>query len=303
MDVFIQSSLPTHSRSGIKRLIDEGRVCVNLKSAKAGYRIRTGDEIDVIVPENKPLDLSPWDYPLNILHKDSVLLVVNKPAGMVVHPSPGHWSETMVHALLAKSTNLSRTGGNQRPGIVHRLDKETSGVIVVARNDETHRLLSQQFSKGSVHKKYLALVRGFMPQKTGMIEKPIGRHPVERKKMSAHSKTGRPAVTIWEVLEEFSAGFSFLDITIKTGRTHQIRVHMASIGRPILGDKVYGGKGASPASIQGGYLKEQVKRHMLHAAEIEFKHPTTNKWVAFKAELPKDFSHILAVMREKNAKK
>lgn len=303
LDLFIQCYLPEHSRSRIQQLIKEGHVSVNHGEVKAGYKIRPGDRVSVSIPEPEPLDLRPWEYPLQILYEDSALLVIDKPAGMVVHPSAGHGRHTLVHALLAYLEDIPHVGGAERPGIVHRLDKDTSGVLVVAKSDRAHRELSRQFKEGTVKKSYVAIVKGHMPQTKGVIEAPIGRHPINRKKMSVHSRAGKYALTFWQVKQEFAVGATLLNVELKTGRTHQIRVHLAMIGHPVIGDATYGGKNASPLFLKDERCRKAVKRHMLHAADIGFIHPESGQWLACHALLPQDMSEVLAILTKKNDKK
>jgi len=301
VDVFIHDRAPDLTRSTIQRLIKEGRVSVNEKNIKSGYKIRSGDCIRIFIPEPEPLLLRPWDHPLEILYEDSSIVVINKPAGMVVHPSPGHWSETLVHALLGRSTDLSQIGSKIRPGIVHRLDKDTSGALIVAKSDRAHQELSRQFKNGAIKKMYLALVAGAMPEPEGVIDKPIGRHPVDRKKMSTRSKTGRRALTRWKVERRFSPGVSLLRVAIETGRTHQIRVHLAQLQCPVIGDPVYGGKRASAKQFADDRLEKLVTRQMLHAWRVGFTNPETGTLVTVTAPLAADMQAVIDFLSEKSA--
>jgi 23S rRNA pseudouridine1911/1915/1917 synthase len=303
LDLFVLERLPGHSRSGVHKLIREGCVRVNGKEVKSGYRIRALDKVDVAIPEPEHLDLSPWHHPLEFLHQDADIVVINKPPGMVVHPSPGHWSETMVHALLASVEDLSQIGGTIRPGIVHRLDKDTSGILLVAKNDGAHQELIRQFKSGAIEKTYLAIVAGRMDERSGVIEAPIGRHPVDRKKMSVHSKSGKRAVTLWRVEKEFGAGASLLQVEIKTGRTHQIRVHLALKNHPVLGDQKYGGKRASASFPEARNLQKLIGRQMLHAWKIGFIHPVSQQRISLQAPIPRDMLDVLAALEEKNNEK
>jgi 23S rRNA pseudouridine1911/1915/1917 synthase len=302
LDLFIQQNLPEYSRAGIQRLIKKGNIWVNQKIVKGGYKVRQGDEVRVLMPEAEPPDLTPWHYPLDILYEDSSLLVINKPAGMVVHPSAGHRDQTLVHALLARENGLSQVGGILRPGIVHRLDKDTSGALMVAKTDHVHWKLAHQFKQGAVEKIYLALVKGPMPAQHGTIDAPISRHPVDRKKMSTLSLSGKPAITLWQVEREFTEGVCLLRVELKTGRTHQIRVHLAREGRPVLGDIVYGGRKASPRSLTDKRLWQVVGRHMLHAYSIGFVHPETGQWLCLEAPLPQDMVDALSILTKKTEK-
>jgi 23S rRNA pseudouridine1911/1915/1917 synthase len=302
LDVFLQQNLPDYSRTGIQRLIKQGDVWVNKKIAKSNYKIRSDDEICILLREPEPVALTSWTYPLDVLYEDSSLLVINKPAGMVVHPAAGHREKTLVHALLAQVNNLSCAGGNLRPGIVHRLDKETSGALIVAKTDPVHRALARQFKEGEVEKVYLALVTGFITAKSGKIDVPIGRHPVNRKKMSTSSRVGKPAITLWRVVQEFTEGISLLRVELKTGRTHQIRVHLALQGHPVIGDTTYGGKKASPNSVENEQIKRIIQRHLLHAWRIGFRHPESGKWIRLQAPLPQDMVGVLSILNKKTEK-
>lgn len=303
LDLFVLERLSGHSRSGIHKLIKEGCVRVNGNEVKSGYRIRTADRIDVVIPEPERLDLSPWHHPLEFLHQDADILVINKPPGMVVHPSPGHWAKTMVHALLASVEDLSQIGGTIRPGIVHRLDKDTSGILLAAKNDEAHQELIRQFKEGAIEKTYLAIVAGRMDERRGIIDAPIGRHPVDRKKMSVNSRSGKRAVTLWRVEKEFRVGASLLQVEIKTGRTHQIRVHLALEGHPVLGDKKYGGKRACLPFQEARSLHNLLERQMLHAWKIGFIHPVTRQRISLQAPIPRDMLDVLEALEEKNKEK
>lgn len=241
--------------------------------------VREGDCVLMAVPDPEPLGLKPEAIPLKIIYEDESLLVVDKPPGMVVHPAPGHSSGTLVNALLHHCSDLAGIGGVQRPGIVHRLDKETSGLMVVAKSDSALQALSRQFKLRSIKKQYLAIVRGEVHQNQGTIDAPIGRHKIHRKKMASSSK-GRKASTGYSVLARLK-GCSIVKLFPKTGRTHQIRVHLASIGYPILGDRLYGGS----IAIKG---YPELARHALHAYQLELAHPVSHKLLNFKAPLPKD---------------
>ena len=260
----------TRSRAGT--LIKEGRAVVNGASVtKAGYALRAGDEVNLDIPSPEPTDVVAQDIPLRIVYEDSDLAVVYKPSGMVVHPAAGNHDGTMVNALLYQLSDLSGIGGEERPGIVHRIDKDTSGLLLVAKNDKAHVGLSEQISVHSVERAYKAIVIGRMKEESGFVDAPIGRHPTDRKKM-AIVKGGREARTNWRVLEELR-GATLIECRLTTGRTHQIRVHMASIGHPVLGDPVYGPK-KSPYPVEGGQL--------LHAGRIGFIHPVTGEKLLFE---------------------
>lgn len=237
----MEQGLP-YSRSRLKKWMDEGRITVNGRKEKGGYRLKAGDCL-LVFPEAdpQPSALAPEDIPLTVYYEDRDVLVLEKPSGMVVHPAAGNYQGTLVHALLHHCRDLSGIGGVYRPGIVHRLDKDTSGLMVVAKTDASHQHLVDQFQKGQVTKEYQALVWGLPLQTSGRIEKPIGRHPRERKKMSVQAPRGKWAVTEWRVMERFPQGISWMKLFLKTGRTHQIRVHMSSQGWPVVGDPLYGG--------------------------------------------------------------
>jgi 23S rRNA pseudouridine1911/1915/1917 synthase len=277
LDRFLAQALPTFSRARLQTLIREKFVTVNGKPARPRDLVRARAVVEVREPEVTKIDAQPESMPLDILFEDDDLLVLNKPAGLVVHPGAGHQQHTLVNALLAHCKNLSVIGGEERPGIVHRLDKETSGVLVIAKNDATHRDLSKQFAERTTGKVYLALVAGAPREKNGTIDAPIARHPVHRQRMSIARRGGRPAKTDYRVLTS-NGDVSLIECTIHTGRTHQIRVHLHHLGHPVLGDKLYGGKRAGTSS-----------RQMLHASKLTFRHPRTGEAMSFTASVPKDF--------------
>jgi 23S rRNA pseudouridine1911/1915/1917 synthase len=245
------------------------------------------------------LGLSPEDIPLSVHYEDKDLLVLDKPAGLVVHPAPGHYEGTLVQALLHHCRDLSGIGGVLRPGIVHRLDKDTSGLLVVAKNDVSHQALIREFQAGRVHKEYQALIWGHPRLQAGVIEKPIGRHPVQRKKMAVNGKLGKPAVTEWEVLERLPFGLAWLKLVLKTGRTHQIRVHLASLGWPVVGDPVYGPqKKALKSRDQALSLAlKEVSRQLLHACRLSFNHPVSGKTLSFNSPLPEEMEKVIRAVR------
>ena len=242
LDHFLVEKGVPYSRSQIKKWIDEGRLSVNGQREKGSYRLKIGDFLELLPEAPIPLALTPENIPLSISYEDQDLLVLDKPAGLVVHPAPGNYSGTLVHALLFHCLDLSGIGGVLRPGIVHRLDKDTSGLMVVAKNDIAHQRLIHQFQTGEVTKEYQAMVWGLPLKSQGRIESPIGRHPVQRKKMAVNAVHGKPALTEWQVIERFPQGITWLNLVLKTGRTHQIRVHLSSQGWPVVGDPLYGGK-------------------------------------------------------------
>ncbi len=300
LDLFLASHESGFSRARLQRLIESGRVTISGKAAiRASQKLRTGDIVMLEEPPATPLELIPQDIPLSILYEDHDLLVLDKPAGLVVHPAAGHVSGTLVNALLFHCRDLSGIGGVMRPGIVHRLDKDTSGLLVVAKTDAAHQGLALQFKKHQVGKTYQALVYGDPREKTGQIDLPVGRHPVERKKMSTKSRRGKEAATRWRIAERFGVA-TLLNVDIVTGRTHQIRVHLAAIGHPVVGDAVYGSsKRATTLTDPAvkGRLKE-MSRQALHAARLSFTHPVTHKILEFHAPLPADMEDLCAFLRK-----
>lgn len=292
IDKFLSCRLEEVSRSYIQKLIKEGHVSVNGKSVKANYKLGAGDEISVEIPEAKEPDILPEDIPLDILYEDQDILVVNKPKGMVVHPAAGHYSGTLVNALMYHcKDSLSGINGVMRPGIVHRIDMDTTGSLLVCKNDEAHRILAEQLKEHTIRREYHAIVYGNIKEDTGTVDAPIGRHPTDRKKMSINYKNGKQAVTHYEVLERFG-NFTYIRCRLETGRTHQIRVHMASLHHPLLGDEVYGPSSRPP--FPG--LKGQV----LHAKILGIYHPATGEYMEFDAPLPQYFVDLLQKLRRKS---
>jgi len=285
----IKKGMPL-TRSRIQKLISEELILLNGQPTRASYKVKKGDQIDITIPAPTPLELEPEDIPLDVLFEDSALLVLNKPSGMVVHPAPGNYEGTMVHALLHHCKDLTGIGGRERPGIVHRLDKDTSGVMVVAKTDEAHRFLSKQFKDHSIDRKYLALVCGKV-KKAGKINLAIGRDRIHRKKISARTSSPREAETHYIIKERFKTA-TLLEVSPQTGRTHQIRVHMAHIGHPIIGDKTYGGKMAKS-------LELSAERQMLHAATLGFVHPRKKEKLSFSTPPPSDMAALLENLRGK----
>lgn len=282
LDKVLVSELKDRSREFIMRLIDEGEVLVNDKKAKNSYRVKENDEITINIPEAKNLDATPQDIPLNIVYEDDDIIVINKPRDLVVHPSNGHEDGTLVNALLAHCTNLSGINGVKRPGIVHRIDKDTTGLLVVAKNDYAHEFLAKQLEDHTLHREYIALVKGVIKEEDGKIIAPIGRDKYNRQKMAVDVKNGKPAVTHFHVLKRFNQ-YTLISCVLETGRTHQIRVHMNYIGYPIEGDPVYGPK--SHLLFDKGQL--------LHAEKLILIHPKTKKKMTFSAPLPKDFQDVI----------
>ena len=282
LDKVLVSELKDRSREFIMRLIDEGEVLVNDKKAKNSYRVKENDEITINIPEAKNLDATPQDIPLDVVYEDDDIIVINKPRDLVVHPSNGHEDGTLVNALLAHCTNLSGINGVKRPGIVHRIDKDTTGLLVVAKNDYAHEFLAKQLEDHTLHREYIALVKGVIKEEDGKIIAPIGRDKYNRQKMAVDVKNGKPAVTHFHVLKRFNQ-YTLISCVLETGRTHQIRVHMNYIGYPIEGDPIYGPK--SHLLFDKGQL--------LHAEKLILIHPKTKKKMTFSAPLPKDFQDII----------
>ncbi len=294
LDRFLADRLPERSRSEIQRWIKSGNVLVGGSPSKPGYRLEIGDEVLVRIPAPEPYEVTPEPIPLDIRYEDDDLLVINKPAGMVTHPAAGHPGGTLVNAVLYHVPDLAGVGGVERPGIVHRLDKDTSGLIIVAKNDRAHRYLQQQFKERLVEKRYQALLFGFLSPAKGRIEAPIGRDPRDRKKMAVVPEgKGRPAVTLYRVTRYYRdertssrQHYTLVEASPKTGRTHQIRVHMAFIGHPIVGDRVY------------GHRKQHLplNRHFLHAGYLRFRRPSDERWVELRSELPEDLKAVLDIL-------
>jgi len=283
IDALLARMIPDLSRSAAQRLIEQGAVLLEGRPVQKNTRCQAGESITIVLPETEEVDLLPQDLPLDIVYEDADLIVVNKARGMVVHPAPGHPDGTLVNALLWHcGDSLSGIGGEKRPGIVHRIDRDTSGLLIVAKNDFAHQALSAQLADRSLSRVYEAVVRGRLREESGTIDRPIGRHPTDRKRMAVTEKNGRPAVTHWEVLERYN-GYTRVRCRLETGRTHQIRVHMASIGHPLLGDGVYG----APSPEKG------LEGQCLHARELKFIHPRTGEHLQFKTELPGWFSEVL----------
>ena len=310
LDQFLASMDQIVSRTQAQRLLKSGNVLLNGVSVSAPSRkVYSGQSIQLTVPNNEPSEISPEKGDLDILHEDSVLIVVNKPAGMVVHPSAGHSSGTLVNYLMHHCNDLAGIGGILRPGIVHRLDKDTSGILVVAKTDSAHLHLSSQFKQHTVKRQYQAIVWGVPSKEHGIVEASIARHPVRRKEMSivksngdregVHTK-GKHAKTHWKVLKKFKTA-SLMACRLETGRTHQIRVHLTSIGHPLIGDKQYGKsplKNFSGLPVELTQTIKSFRRQALHAELLGFKHPVTEEWCEFKTNLPEDFSNLLTELQK-----
>ena len=284
IDALLARTLPSLSRSQVQKLLEQGMVTLNGRELKKNFRCSAGEGYEVILPEPEDLPLIPQNIPLDVVYEDEDLIVVNKPRGLVVHPAPGHPDGTLVNALLYHcGDSLSGIGGQRRPGIVHRIDKDTSGLLIVAKNDFAHQGLSAQLADHSLCREYEALVRGNFKQDCGTVDKPIGRHPIDRKRMAVTEKNAKPAVTHWQLLASYR-GYSHILCRLETGRTHQIRVHMASIGHPLLGDFTYG----APSPEKG------LEGQCLHARRLRFVHPRTGEHILLETALPAYFMDVLA---------
>lgn len=288
IDKYLSDNMEDISRSYLQKLLKEKSITVNEKEIKANYKVQEGDMVSVSVPEPEEPDILPEEIPLDILYEDDSLMVVNKPKNMVVHPSAGHLSGTLVNAVLFHCKgNLSGINGIMRPGIVHRIDKDTTGALLICKTDTCHRILAEQLKVHSITRKYRAVVQGNLKDDGGTIEGPVGRHPADRKKMAINYKNGKEAVTHYRVLERFGNA-TYIECQLETGRTHQIRVHMASIGHPLLGDTTYG-SAKNPYHLQG---------QALHAMVLGFLHPVTNTYMEFTAPLPEYFLKLLEKLRK-----
>ena len=284
IDRFLGNRLEQVSRSYLQKLVKDGAVLVNGKTVKSSYKVENGDRIRLEIPDAVEPEIEAEPMALDILFEDSDIILINKPKGMVVHPAAGHYSGTLVNGLMAHCKNeLSGINGVLRPGIVHRIDMDTTGVLIVCKNDKAHNAIAEQLKVHSITRKYYAIVHGVLKADTGTVNAPIGRHPVDRKKMSINEKNGKEAVTHYRVLQRFRR-FTFVECQLETGRTHQIRVHMASIGHPLLGDQVYG-----PAKVPFSGLQGQT----LHAGVLGIIHPSTGEYMEFTAPLPAYFEAIL----------
>ena len=289
IDKCISNFLESLSRSYIQKIIKDGKAYVNDAVVKANYKVKVDDKVQFEIPDCEEPDIPPQDIPLDILYEDKDILIVNKPKDMVVHPAPGHYEGTLVNAIMFHCKDeLSGINGVLRPGIVHRIDKDTTGSIIICKNDEAHRKIAQQLKEHSIKRKYRAIVYGRIMEEEGTVNAPIGRHPTDRKKMAINEKNGKPAVTHYKVLERFDK-YTYIECQLETGRTHQIRVHMTSIGHPLLGDEVYG-NAKCPFKLEG---------QTLHAMTIGFIHPTTGEYVEYEAPLPEYFEHLLQILRTK----
>lgn len=289
IDKLLSDLIPELSRSYIQKLLSEGNILVNNTPVKSNYKLRLDDTISVTIPEPEDIDILPEDIPLDIVFEDEDILIVNKPKGMVVHPAAGHYTGTLVNAIMYHcKEQLSSINGVLRPGIVHRIDMDTTGLLVVCKNDLAHQSLAEQLKVHSITRKYYAIVYDNIVEDEGTVNKPIGRHPTDRKKQTIDLRNGREAITHYRVLERLNGRYTLIECQLETGRTHQIRVHMSSIHHPILGDTVYG-PDKNPYHLQG---------QTLHAGVLGFQHPRTGNYVEFQSELPDYFEELLKQLRK-----
>lgn len=287
IDKCLSMLIDSLSRSFIQKIIKDGQVFVNGKAVKGSYGVKAEDEVAFTLPDSQKPDIEPENIPIEILYEDKDVIVVNKPKGMVVHPAAGHYSKTLVNALMYHcGEELSGINGVLRPGIVHRIDMDTTGSLIVCKNDKAHNAIAAQLKEHSTNRRYHAICYGVLKEDQGTINGPIGRHPTDRKKMAVNERNGKEAVTHYKVLQRF-AGYTYVECRLETGRTHQIRVHMASIGHPLLGDELYAPGRKCPFKLQG---------QTLHAKTIGFKHPSTEEYIEVDAPLPEYFKHLLNIL-------
>lgn len=288
LDKVLSELMDGMSRSYIQKLIDDEYIMINDKKTKPGYKLRVTDKIDITIPEPELLEVIPVDIPIDIVYEDNDIIIVNKPKGMVVHPAPGHMNDTLVNALMYHCKNLSSINGVTRPGIVHRIDKDTSGLLLVCKNDQAHRIMSERFKIHDINRVYTAICHNRFKVKEGTIDKAIARDKVNRKKMAIDEISGRRAVTHYTVLEDLKNNLSLIECRLETGRTHQIRVHMASINHSLLGDTVYGSN-KQPYNTDG---------QVLHAGLLGFNHPITGEYMEFTSEIPDYFQKLLNILKQ-----
>lgn len=287
IDICVSMLIDSLSRSFIQKMIKEGRVYVNGAVVKSSFRVKAEDEVRFALPESVEPDIAAENIPLDILYEDSDVIVVNKPKGMVVHPAAGHYTGTLVNALMYHcGKELSGINGVMRPGIVHRIDRDTTGSIIVCKNDKAHNEIAAQLKEHSINRRYEAICYGVIAEDEGVVDRPVGRHPTDRKKMAVNERNGKRAVTHYRVLRRFQK-YTYVECVLETGRTHQIRVHMASIGHPVLGDEVYATGKSSPFKLEG---------QTLHAKTLGFVHPVTKEYIEVEAPLPEYFEHLLSVL-------
>ncbi len=301
LDAFLAEALPDISRAQLKKLIDSRQITCDGAATKASFKLKGGEAIEVMLPPPAPSTALAEAIPLHIIYEDQDLIVINKTAGMVVHPAAGHFHGTLVNALLHHCDDLAGIGGALRPGIVHRIDKDTSGVLVVTKNDQAHQHLAAQFHQHSIKRVYLALIHGQLPCHKGTIDQPLGRHPVQRKKFSTKARNSKRAVTHWSVIDVFSQEkFSLIRLQLETGRTHQIRVHLSEAGHPLVGDPLYGRR-AELNSIKDQQLRTLIRQlpgQALHAHTLGFIHPRTDEYLEFSSDIPAPLRHIIAYLQQ-----
>jgi len=289
IDKVLSTELADYSRAYIQKLLDDGNITVSNKPVKANYKLKAGDYVSISIPEPEELEVLPENIPLDVVYEDSDIIIINKPKGMVVHPAPGHTTGTLVNALMYHcKDSLSSINGVLRPGIVHRIDMDTTGLLVACKNDLAHRVMSDKFKIHDITRVYTAICYNHFSEEHGTIDKPIARHKVDRKKMAIDLQNGRNAITHYQVVQELKNNFSLIECRLETGRTHQIRVHMASINHPLLGDEVYGPK-SKPFKTEG---------QVLHAGVLGFNHPITGEYIEFKSDLPNYFTEILERLKK-----
>lgn len=288
LDAYVAKEIDEVSRSYVQKLIKDGLVYVNDKLMKSSYLVKEGDSISVELPEPKILEITPQDLPIDIVYEDEDIVIINKSQDMVVHPAPGNYSGTLVNALLFHIDNLSSINGIIRPGIVHRLDKDTSGILIIAKNDKSHRFLSEELKMRNINRVYTTLIHGVLSNDEGTINAPIGRHGKDRKKMTVTTKNSKEAITHYKVLNRYNK-YTLVEVKLETGRTHQIRVHMAHINHPVVGDPIY-----SNSKNEFGLDKQ-----MLHATKLGFTHPSSGKWMKFAIDLPDYFNNVIQILEDK----
>lgn len=301
LDSYLSECWPDISRSQLKKIIENGLVTLDGSPVKASQKLKGGESLEVIFPEPEPTKALPEEIPLNICYEDQDVIVIDKPAGMVVHPAAGHWHGTLVNALLHHCDDLAGIGGELRPGIVHRIDKDTSGLLIISKNDQSHQSLAEQFKNHSIQRRYLALIHGCLPGKSGTIDQAIGRHPIQRKRMSGKARHGKAAVTHWTVKKHFSQyNLSLVELQLETGRTHQIRVHLAEMNHPLVADPLYGNHSRTSA-IKDSTLKTLIAKlpgQALHARLLGFIHPKSRKYLEFSSEMPETLRAIIDYLDE-----
>lgn len=288
LDAYVAKEIDEVSRSYVQKLIKDGLVYVNDKQVKSSYLVKEGDSIKVELPQPKILEIIPEDLPIDIVYEDKDVVIINKSQNMVVHPAPGNYSGTLVNALLFHIDNLSSINGVIRPGIVHRLDKDTSGMLIVAKNDKAHRILSEELKMRNIKRVYTALVHGVLSDDEGRIDAPIGRHAKDRKKMTVTKNNSKDAITHYKVLDRYNK-YTLVEVKLETGRTHQIRVHMAHINHPVVGDPVY----------SNGKNEFSLDKQMLHATKLGFIHPSSEEYMKFEIDLPEYFNNIIKGLEDK----